>query len=54
MLGYNKKYIVLALNSVLKNSKEMILVSEIKRRDKNNNMKRIYEEHLLIHLLIYF
>ena len=39
MLGYNKHYIALAPNHVLKNSKKMILVSEIKRRSRNNNIK---------------
>ena len=52
MLECNKKYTVLALNSALKNSKEMILLSEIKKRDKNNNIKRIYEEHLFMNTFI--
>jgi len=40
MLRYNKNYIILALNCMLKNSKGIISVSEIKKRDRNNN---IYE-----------
>ena len=33
MLGYNKNYTKLALNCMLKNSKETISVLEIKRKD---------------------
>ena len=43
MLEYNKNYIILALNCMLKNSKGMILVSEIKKRNRNNNIKRRIE-----------
>ena len=39
MLEYNKNYIILALNYVLKNSEETILVSEIERRGRDNNIK---------------
>ncbi len=39
MLGYNKHYVALALNHILKNSKGMISVSEIKRKSRNNNIK---------------
>jgi len=39
MLGYNKNYTTLALDYILKNSKRMILVSGIKRRDRNNNIR---------------
>jgi len=34
MLGYDKNYAILALNYVLKNLKWIILVLEIKRRNK--------------------
>ena len=44
MLRCNKNYAALALNYILKNSKRTVLVSEICRRDKNNNiLKEIYE-----------
>jgi len=36
MLGYNKNYATLALNCMLKNLNEIILVSEINR---NNNIE---------------
>ena len=39
MLGYNKNYIILALNCVLKNSKGMISALEINRRYRNNNIE---------------
>jgi len=39
MLEYNKNFAILALNYILKNSKKIILISEIKRRDRNNNIK---------------
>ena len=39
MLGYNKNYIVLAINYTLKNSKGIILALEIKRKYKNNNIE---------------
>jgi len=39
MLEYNKNFAILALNYILKNSKKIILMSEIKRRDRNNNIK---------------
>jgi len=39
ILGCNKKLAILALNYILKNSKEIILVSGIKRRGRNNNIK---------------
>ena len=39
MLGSNKNYITLALNCVLKNSKRMILASEIDREYRKNNIK---------------
>jgi len=39
MLGCNKNFAILALNYILKNSKKIILMSEIKRRDRNNNIK---------------
>ena len=32
MLEYNKKYAILAFNCILKNSKEMILASGIKKK----------------------
>jgi len=38
MLGCNNNYAVLALNCILKNSKETISVLEIKRRDKNKSI----------------
>jgi len=37
MLEYNKNYIALALNCMLKNLKRIISVLEIKRRDRSNN-----------------
>ena len=36
---YNKNYTVLALNCVLEISNRTILVSEIGRSDRNNNIK---------------
>ena len=42
MLKCNKYYTILALNCILKNSKKTILVLEIKKRYKNNNI-RIYK-----------
>jgi len=39
MLGHNKNYAILAFNCLLKNSKEMILASEIKRKCRNNNIE---------------
>jgi len=39
MLECNKKYAILALNCILKNSKRKISVLGIKRRDRNNSMK---------------
>ena len=39
ILGYNKNYTILALNCILKNSKEMILASEINRRCRKNNIE---------------
>jgi len=39
MLEYNKNYVTLALNCMLKNSKKTILVSRIERRDRNNSIK---------------
>jgi len=39
MLKYNKNYVTLALNYMLKNSKRMISVSGINRRHRNNNIK---------------
>jgi len=39
MLGYNKNYTTLALNCMLKNSKETILVLEINKRCRKNNIE---------------
>jgi len=39
MLGYNKNYVTLVFNYILKNSKEMISASGIKGRSRNNNIK---------------
>ena len=39
MLGCNKNYVILALNCMLKNSKKIISVLEIERRDRSNNIK---------------
>jgi len=39
MIEYNKDYVILAFNCMLKNSKKTILVSEIERRDRNNSIK---------------
>ena len=38
-LGYNKNCTVLALDCIYKNSKEIISISEIKRRDGNKIYK---------------
>ena len=43
MLEYNKNYAMLTLNYTLKDLKEIISASEIKKRGKNNNLKRIYK-----------
>jgi len=39
MLGYNKNYATLALKSTLKSSKGTLLVSEINRRYRKNNIE---------------
>ena len=39
MLEYNKNYVILALNCTLKNSKRTLLMLEINRRCKNNNIE---------------
>ena len=39
MLGCNKNYVTLAFNYTLKNSKEILSVSEINRRYRNNNIE---------------
>jgi len=39
MLEYNKNYVTLALNYMLKNLKKMISVLEIERKDRNNSIK---------------
>jgi len=39
MLRYNKNYAILVLNCILKNSKKIISVSVIERRDRKNNIK---------------
>ena len=39
MLGNSKSYVVLALNCILNNSKKIILVLEIKKKDRNNSIK---------------
>ena len=39
MLRYNKNYTTLALNYILKSSKGTLLVSEINRRYRNNNIE---------------
>ena len=39
MLEYNKNYVTLALNCMLKNSNKIILVLGIERRDGNNSIK---------------
>ena len=44
----NKNYVALALNFILKNSKKIILVSKIKRRDRNNSIKRRIEHIKLL------
>ena len=41
MLGYNKKYAVLALNCVLENSKGIISVSKIDRKKNIIKEKKI-------------
>ena len=38
MLEYYKNYVTLVLNYILKNSKKMILVLEINKRYRNNNI----------------
>ena len=42
MLEYNKNYAILAFNHMLKNLKRTISISEIKRRDRNNSIKKEY------------
>ena len=39
MLEYNKNYVILVLNCILKNSKKTLSISEINKRYKNNNIK---------------
>ena len=39
MLEYNKNYVILVLNYILKNSRKTLLISEIDKRYKNNNIK---------------
>ena len=39
MLEYNKNYATLAFNCILKNSKEILLTSEINKRYRNNSIK---------------
>jgi len=39
MLGYNKNYVILALNCTLKNSKEIISMSGINKRCRNYNIE---------------
>ena len=39
MLEYNKNYVILVLNYILKNSRKTLSISEIDRRYKNNNIK---------------
>ena len=41
MLGYNKNYIILAINYIQKNSKGTLSVSEINRRYRKNDIKNI-------------
>ena len=41
MLGCNRNYIILALNCMLKNSKETILALEIKRRGRKDIKRNI-------------
>ena len=43
---YNKNYATLALNCALKNSKEIVSISEICRRDRNKNVINILKRHL--------
>jgi len=45
-------YAILALNCVLKNSKRLILASEIKRRDRKNNTKFLFYLSLFLFLLL--
>jgi len=45
MLEYNKNYIILALDCILKNLKKTISISEIERRDRNNSLKRKNKTH---------
>jgi len=40
MLEYNKDYVILVLNCILKNSKKVILVLEINWRDRNYSIKK--------------
>ena len=40
MLECDKNYATLVLNYILNNLKRTILVLEIKRKDKNNNIKK--------------
>ena len=49
MLGYNKKYVALALNCILKNSKKIISILEIKRKNRNNNIKEEWNSWMSFH-----
>ena len=42
MLRYKKNYVTIAFNYMLKNSKRIISVSGIKKKDRNNNIKEEY------------
>ena len=46
MIGYNKNYVILDFNYMLKNLKGKILVSKINRKDKNNNIRIKYIKFL--------
>ena len=47
MLKCNKNYVILALDCMLKNSKEIISVLEIKKRDRNNSIKKNIQKYSL-------
>ena len=51
MLRYNKNYIILAFNCILNNLKRMISVSGIKKRDRNNNIKKEYMNSICLQML---
>jgi len=48
MLECNKNYVILVLDCMLKNSKETISVLGIKKRDRNNSIKKNIQKYSLV------